>query len=149
MERRSPHAHGHGSELVLSSDRDRLRVDDRHWHSHSGGRRRAHSAAPLRSPVDEEAEYITSRIDARGRHGEAWHGATKDWTIVDVLPGTERVRMDGAGGGGAEVTWQRTTARGAPSSYRSGTTSGPRRQRRHHGTRRGTRGAPGSSGAGD
>lgn len=107
MERRSPHAHGHGSELVLSSDRDRLRVEDRHWHSHSGGRRRAHSAAPLRSPVDEEAEYITSRIDARGRHGEAWHGATKDWTIVDVPPGTERVRMDGVGGGGAEVTWQR------------------------------------------
>ncbi|KAI1120384.1 hypothetical protein F5Y10DRAFT_273114 [Nemania abortiva] len=69
-------------------------------------RRRAHSAAP-RPEWDEEAEYITSKIDARGRMGEAWHGATKDWTIVDVPPGTERVKMDGVGGGGAEVTWQR------------------------------------------
>lgn len=39
--------------------------------------------------------------------GEAWNGATRDWTIVDVPPGTERVRMDGVGGGAAEVTWQR------------------------------------------
>jgi hypothetical protein len=39
--------------------------------------------------------------------GEAYRGATKDWTIVDVPPGTERVKMDGVGGGGAEVTWQR------------------------------------------
>lgn len=39
--------------------------------------------------------------------GEAWHGRTRDWTLVDVPPGTERVRMDGVGGGAAEVTWQR------------------------------------------
>lgn len=39
--------------------------------------------------------------------GEAWNGATKDWSIVDVPPGTERVKMDGIGGGSAEVTWQR------------------------------------------
>ncbi|KAJ8111632.1 hypothetical protein ONZ43_g5573 [Nemania bipapillata] len=69
-------------------------------------RRRAHSAAP-RPEWDDEAEYITGKIDSRGRMGEAWHGATRDWTIVDVPPGTERVKMDGVGGGGAEVTWQR------------------------------------------
>lgn len=69
-------------------------------------RRRAHSAAP-RPEWDEEAEYITGKIDGRGRMGEAKHGATQDWTIIDVPPGTERVRMDGVGGGGAEVTWQR------------------------------------------
>ncbi|KAH6697467.1 hypothetical protein F5X68DRAFT_197385 [Plectosphaerella plurivora] len=104
MERRSPHLHS--TDLVLSTDRDRIRIEDRHYHS--SGRRRAQSAAPpMRSPVDEEAEYITSRIDSRGRMGEAWNGATKDWTIVDVPPGTERVRMDGVGGGAAEVTWQR------------------------------------------
>ncbi|KAL2883980.1 hypothetical protein CSAL01_04220 [Colletotrichum salicis] len=100
-ERRSP-AFQDNRELVLSTDR--LRIDDRHYHS--GSRRRAHSAA-ARTPVDEEAEYITSKIDSRGKMGEAWNGATKDWAIVDVPPGTERVRMDGVGGGSAEVTWQR------------------------------------------
>lgn len=79
-------------ELVVYSDRSR---------------RRAHSAAPLRSPMNEEAEYLTSKIDSRGRHGEAWHGATKDWAIVDVPPGTERVRMDGVGGGATETNWSK------------------------------------------
>jgi hypothetical protein len=39
--------------------------------------------------------------------GESLHGATRDWAIVDVPPGTERVRMEGAGGGAAEVTWSK------------------------------------------
>lgn len=99
-ERRSP-AFKDSRELVIGTDR--LRIDDRQYHS---GRRRAHSAA-ARTPVEEEAEYITSKIDSRGKMGEAWGGATKDWTIVDVPPGTERVKMDGVGGGSAEVTWQR------------------------------------------
>ncbi|KAM0333501.1 hypothetical protein ACHAQA_002164 [Verticillium albo-atrum] len=107
QERRSPHIHAHGHELVVSNNRDTLRVEDRHYHSHTGQRRRAHSAAPLRSPVNEEAEFITSKIDSRGRMGEAWNGATKDWTIVDVPPGTERVRMDGVGGGSTDTSWQR------------------------------------------
>ncbi|KAM0280627.1 hypothetical protein ACHAQH_003934 [Verticillium albo-atrum] len=107
QERRSPHIHAHGHELVVSNNRDSLRVEDRHYHSHGGQRRRAHSAAPLRSPVNEEAEFITSKIDSRGRMGEAWNGATKDWTIVDVPPGTERVRMDGVGGGSTDTSWQR------------------------------------------
>ncbi|KAI1816151.1 hypothetical protein GGS20DRAFT_539743 [Poronia punctata] len=86
-------------DLVIVRNRDRLRVAD-------VPRRRAHSAAP-RPEWDEEAEYITGKIDSRGRMGEARNGATKDWAIVDVPPGTERVRMDGVGGGSAEVTWQR------------------------------------------
>jgi hypothetical protein len=69
------------------------------------GHRRSRSA--IRRGDDSEGEYVTSRIDSRGRHGEAFHGATKDWTIVDVPPGTERVLMDGVGGGAAEVTWQK------------------------------------------
>ncbi|KAK1971973.1 hypothetical protein LY78DRAFT_651243 [Colletotrichum sublineola] len=100
-ERRSP-AFQDQRELVVSTDR--LRIEDRHYHS--GSRRRAHSAA-ARTPVEEEGEYITSKIDSRGKMGEAWNGATKDWAIIDVPPGTERVRMDGVGGGSAEVTWQR------------------------------------------
>ncbi|KAI0125284.1 hypothetical protein BJ170DRAFT_598103 [Xylariales sp. AK1849] len=89
-------------EVLIQSDRDRLLVDIEHNH------RRSRSVAPPPRPdYAEESEYITSKIDSRGRMGEAWGGATKDWTIVDVPPGTERVKMDGVGGGGAEVTWQR------------------------------------------
>jgi hypothetical protein len=107
-ERRAPRF---SSEIdLLNSTYDELRitdttVDDRHEHSVSHGHRRSHSAAPM-SPQDrEEAEYITSRIDSRGQPGEARHGITKDWNIIDVPPGTERVRMDGAGGAGIDVDW--------------------------------------------
>lgn len=55
--------------------------------------------------MDDEAEYIVRKIDSRGYPGEAWHGATKDWAIVDVPPGTERVRMDGIGGGSTDTSW--------------------------------------------
>ncbi len=55
----------------------------------------------------EEEEFITSKIDSRGRMGEAYGGATRDWTIVDVPPGTERVHMDGAGGGATDTSWSR------------------------------------------
>ncbi|KAH8838174.1 hypothetical protein MCOR27_006713 [Pyricularia oryzae] len=72
------------------------------------GHGHTHSLPPARRPdYSEESDRITSRIDSRGRMGEAWNGSTRDWTIVDVPPGTERVRMDGVGGGAAEVTWQR------------------------------------------
>lgn len=84
-----------------SHDNDRLTVDYRKT------RRRAHSAAP--TPVREEAEWITSKIDSRGRMGEAYNGATREWTIVDVPPGTERIRMDGIGGGATETAYQRYT----------------------------------------
>lgn len=85
---------------------------EKHYHDDLLGvdhrtRRRAHSAAPLRDPAREEAEYLTGAIDARGRHGEAYHGSTRDWEIVDVPPGTQRVTMDGAGGASTETTWQR------------------------------------------
>lgn len=89
---------------VVAKEHDRLVVDYK-------SRRRAHSAAPMPvrgyDPVRDEAQKITSKIDSRGRVGEAYHGATRDWTIVDVPPGTERVRMDGAGGAAAEVSWQK------------------------------------------
>lgn len=57
--------------------------------------------------VQEEAEYYNRRALERSYVGEAYHGATRDWEIVDVPPGTRRVRMDGAGGGSQEITWQR------------------------------------------
>ncbi|EHY56938.1 hypothetical protein HRR83_001985 [Exophiala dermatitidis] len=57
--------------------------------------------------VQEEAEYYNRRAVERSYVGEGYHGATRDWAIVDVPPGTRRVRMDGAGGGSQEITWQR------------------------------------------
>lgn len=99
----------HEDEVVVSSGRNHLHVDIDH-EQRSAPHRRAQSAAPPASARDdyaEESEYITTKIDSRGRMGEAHGGITKDWTIVDVPPGTERVRMDGVGGGGAEVSWQR------------------------------------------
>jgi hypothetical protein len=43
----------------------------------------------------------------RGLIREAYTGATKDWTIVDVPPGTERVRIDSVRDESVEITWQR------------------------------------------
>lgn len=56
---------------------------------------------------DLEADYYNGIALARGQPGEAWNGATKDWAIVDVPPGTKRVFMEGVGGGSQEITWQR------------------------------------------
>lgn len=97
----------HDDEVIISSGRDKLKVDIEHERRSSSAkpsRPRAHSAAP---DYEEESEEITGRINSRGHFGEAWGGRTRDWTVVDVPPGTEKVRMDGAGGGAAEVTWQR------------------------------------------
>lgn len=57
--------------------------------------------------MDEEAEYYARITKERAYIGESYHGATKDWAIVDVPPGTNRVKMDGVGGGSQEITWQR------------------------------------------
>lgn len=99
------------------SERDRLHVHDTHVDI---SRRRSLSARP--SPIRErsrervrvdirdtesEANYYARKANERAVIGEAYNGATKDWSIVDVPPGTERVRMDGVGGGSQEITWQR------------------------------------------
>lgn len=73
-----------------------------------------YDAPPRRDPyrgyernVQEEAEYYNARALDRAYIGEGYHGATRDWAIVDVPPGTNRVRMDGVGGASQEITWQR------------------------------------------
>jgi hypothetical protein len=83
--------------------------------SRSVATRRQRSPSPAPPParrgydddVAAEAEYYMRRAASRGYPGEAYDGATKDWGLVDVPPGTERVRMDGKGGGSQEITWQR------------------------------------------
>lgn len=57
--------------------------------------------------LEAEADFYNRRALERGYPGEAYNGATRDWAIVDVPPGTERVKLDGAGGGSQEITWQR------------------------------------------
>lgn len=57
--------------------------------------------------VSGEADYYNRQVGRRGYIGEAYNGATKKWGLMDVPPGTERVRMDGLGGGREEVTWNR------------------------------------------
>ena len=57
--------------------------------------------------VAEEAEYYNKRVSERAYIGEAYGGATKDWAIVDVPPGTSRVELEGVGGASQEITWQR------------------------------------------
>lgn len=104
-ERHRPSRAYDDEDVYIHAQTNNLHVD---VERRSTSRRRAHSAAP---PViqhdDDEGRTITRKIDSRGRMGEAWGGVTQDWTIIDVPPGTERVRMDGAGGGQAEVTWSK------------------------------------------
>ena len=69
--------------------------------------RRAFTAPVADSEFEFEADYYNRKALERGYPGEAYNGATRDWAVVDVPPGTERVRMDGIGGGAQEITWQR------------------------------------------
>ena len=57
--------------------------------------------------IAEEAEYYNKRVSERAYIGEGYGGATKDWAIVDVPPGTSRVELEGVGGASQEITWQR------------------------------------------
>ena len=57
--------------------------------------------------IQEEADYYNQRAVDKSYIGEGFHGSTRDWEIVDVPPGTRRVKMDGAAGGSQEITWQR------------------------------------------
>lgn len=120
--------HRSGTRNGKHFDEDLIIEQDRHERSRSARpseapRQRSRSAAtrrprspspagpPARRGYDDdvaaEAEYYMRRATARGYPGEAYDGATRDWGLVDVPPGTERVRMDGKGGGSQEISWQR------------------------------------------
>lgn len=98
--------------VIYEQEHDKLKVRDNML---SINRRRSLSARPGYRPTihmdirddENEADYYNRKMDERAYIGEAYNGATKDWSIVDVPPGTERVRMDGVGGGSEEITWQR------------------------------------------
>jgi hypothetical protein len=55
----------------------------------------------------EEAEYYNKRALERARPGEASLGVLKDWSLVDLPPGTRLVTMQGAGGAVQKISWQK------------------------------------------
>ncbi|OJD19329.1 hypothetical protein AJ78_00688 [Emergomyces pasteurianus Ep9510] len=79
-------------------DRDLVVMRDR-----EGSTRGHREAANIR----EEADYYNRLAHEGGHIGEAYNGATKRWSIVDVPPGTKRVELEGVGGSSQEITWQR------------------------------------------
>jgi hypothetical protein len=89
-------------DVLVERDRERLHVRESH-----NSRRRSVSARRDVIGYEEEEDYYARKTAERGYIGEAYNGATKKWEIVDVPPGTERVRMDGVGGASQEITWQR------------------------------------------
>ena len=84
-----------------------LVVRDHSSRSRSRTRRRRGEPDDYDTALEAEARALNARAMERAYVGEAYDGATRDWAIVDVPPGTKRVRMDGAGGGAQEITWRR------------------------------------------
>ncbi|KAI9832133.1 MAG: hypothetical protein M1819_004484 [Sarea resinae] len=92
-------------DIIIERENNRKRSEEE-----APPRRRSMSGPrlPERIPdYEDEADYYNNKVQERAFIGEAYNGATKDWAIVDVPPGTNRVQMDGIGGGSQEVTWQR------------------------------------------
>ncbi|QSZ37165.1 hypothetical protein DSL72_009259 [Monilinia vaccinii-corymbosi] len=96
--------------ILFEQERDKLRVRETRVDL---SRRRSLSAHPEKERVnldirdEDEADFYSRKVQERAVIGEAFNGATKDWTIIDVPPGTERIQLDGIGGGSQEITWQR------------------------------------------
>lgn len=95
-------------------ERDRVAVRTSNQRSVSVNRNETHlshyhstSDLPRLRNNQTEEDYYARKVEERSRIGEAYNGATKGWEIVDVPPGTERVLMEGAGGGANEITWQK------------------------------------------
>ncbi|KAL8945051.1 MAG: hypothetical protein Q9216_000035 [Gyalolechia sp. 2 TL-2023] len=109
----------HYDEDLIITERERERDGGRRRREedHTPRRRRSPSFHDTRSraaystrdelDIAEEADYYNSRAAERSYLGEGYHGANKDWAIVDVPPGTKRVQMEGIGGAKEEITWQR------------------------------------------
>ncbi|KAH0544609.1 hypothetical protein FGG08_001258 [Glutinoglossum americanum] len=99
-----------------------------------GGRGLSRSELDLTS----EADFYNRRAQDRRYLGEGLNGVTRDWTIVDVPPGTQRVRMDGVGGASQEVTWQRYNGVRRSKFIAPGETYEDRSGRRYYGGRSGS-----------
>lgn len=103
---RNERSESRGPPLPRAATETRLTVREEEREEIDYSSRRGRSDWEERN-IAEEAEYYNDRALSRGYPGEAYHGATRDWGLVDVPPGTRRVRMDGAGGGQQEISWKR------------------------------------------
>ncbi|CAN9458782.1 unnamed protein product [Alternaria alternata] len=109
INRRESHSRGRGRsnfeelDIDINFNRDQVRHRERSF----SPPRRVHTAPMPDSDFDLEADFYNRKALERAYPGEAWNGVTKDWSIIDVPPGTSRVRMDGIGGAAQEITWQR------------------------------------------
>ena len=90
--------------------------------------RRDRSRSELDVNIRSEEDYYDRRALDRGYVGEGYNGATRDWEIVDVPPGTERVKLNGIGGAGQEITWQRYNGVRRSKFIPDGRGARPRRQ---------------------
>lgn len=90
-------------DVLIERDRERLHVRE----AHNSRRRSVSARRDQLVPYESEEDYYVRKTSERAYTGEAYNGNTRDWSIVDVPPGTERVRMDGVGGASQEITWQR------------------------------------------
>lgn len=55
----------------------------------------------------EEAEYYNNRALKRSQPGEAYLGVLKNWSLVDLPPGTRLVTLQGAGGAVQKISWHK------------------------------------------
>lgn len=103
-------------DIIIERDRKDTEEPSRELERYEDRRRDLSVASRRRSPsarrryddeIAAEADYYNRKITSRAHPGEAYNGATRDWGLVDIPPGTERVRMDGVGGGAQEVYWER------------------------------------------
>ena len=94
-----------GTRRARSHSRDR--VDNRELAIRSRSRYDDQVGSRHDDGVAAEADYYNRKVSGRGYPGEAYNGATKDWGLVDIPPGTSKVAMDGIGGGRQELTWDR------------------------------------------
>lgn len=85
----------HTRKTSRERERDVLVIRDREHHNRD------------RNDILEEAEYYNRRATASSSIGEAYNGATQDWGLVEVPPGTKRITLEGVGGASQEITWQR------------------------------------------
>ena len=108
--RGSRNGRAYDDDIIIERDAGRRKGREerstRRRSSSGGARSRIYSTRDERE-IEEEAEYYNRRAQERAYIGEGYNGATKDWAIVDVPPGTKRVNMEGIGGGREEITWQR------------------------------------------
>ncbi|KAF2272365.1 uncharacterized protein EI97DRAFT_462013 [Westerdykella ornata] len=93
--------------LFEREERKSREMDISHTRARSLSAPRRRATPSVDSDFESEADYYNRKAMERAYPGEGYNGATKHWTIVDVPPGTSRVRMDGIGGGAQEITWQR------------------------------------------